>query len=294
MTSTGTEVTIVEAGPVIVRQADSESHLIDLWIANSNSAHTRRARSEDAARFLGFVAKPLALVTVGDLYAYADSLTGSDSARARRVNHVKSLLSFGQRLGWLAFNPGAVVKAPAIKEALAERIVTEADVHRMLALETEPRNRVLLNLLYVAGLRISEVVGLTWRDCAARDDAGQITVFGKGGKTRVVLLPVSTWCALSGMRADAQADAPVFRSRKGGGALDPSAVHRVVKAAAERAGLDPAVSAHWLRHAHASHSLDRGAPIHLVQATLGHASVATTGRYLHARPSDSSGRYLGM
>jgi len=62
---------------------------------------------------------------------------------------------------------------------------------------------------------------------------------------------------------------------------------------AARAGLDPAVSAHWLRHAHASHSLDRGAPIHLVQATLGHASVATTGKYLHARPSDSSARYLG-
>ena len=54
------------------------------------------------------------------------------------------------------------------------------------------------------------------------------------------------------------------------------------------------VSAHWLRHAHASHSLDRGAPIHLVQATLGHASVATTGRYLHARPTDSSARYLGV
>ena len=49
-----------------------------------------------------------------------------------------------------------------------------------------------------------------------------------------------------------------------------------------------------LRHAHASHSLDRGAPIHLVQATLGHASVATTGRYLHARPTDSSARYLGV
>ena len=47
-------------------------------------------------------------------------------------------------------------------------------------------------------------------------------------------------------------------------------------------------------HAHTSHSLDRGAPIHLVQATLGHASVATTGRYLHARPTDSSARYLGV
>ena len=66
-----------------------------------------------------------------------------------------------------------------------------------------------------------------------------------------------------------------------------------MKAAAEHAGLPASVSAHWLRHAHASHSLERGAPIHLVQATLGHASVATTGRYLHARPSDSSARYLG-
>ena len=69
--------------------------------------------------------------------------------------------------------------------------------------------------------------------------------------------------------------------------------YRVVKAA-KRAGLSAEVSAHWLRHAHASHSLDRGAPIHLVQQTLGHASVATTGRYLHARPTDSSARYLGV
>ncbi len=58
--------------------------------------------------------------------------------------------------------------------------------------------------------------------------------------------------------------------------------------------LPASVSAHWLRHAHASHSLERGAPIHLVQATLGHASIATTGRYLHARPSDTSARYLGV
>ncbi|MCJ2009163.1 tyrosine-type recombinase/integrase [Methylobacterium sp. J-092] len=71
-------------------------------------------------------------------------------------------------------------------------------------------------------------------------------------------------------------------------------MHRVVKAAVTRAGLPTEVSAHWLRHAHASHSLDRGAPIHLVQATVEHASVATTGRYLHARPSESSARFLGV
>ncbi|HYQ91573.1 MAG TPA: tyrosine-type recombinase/integrase, partial [Candidatus Competibacteraceae bacterium] len=77
-------------------------------------------------------------------------------------------------------------------------------------------------------------------------------------------------------------------------ALDRSQVHRIVRAAARRAGLTMPVSPHWLRHAHASHALERGAPIHLVQQTLGHASVATTGVYLHARPGDSSALYLAV
>jgi len=67
-----------------------------------------------------------------------------------------------------------------------------------------------------------------------------------------------------------------------------------VRKAARDAGILADVSPHFLRHAHASHALDRGAPIHLVQATLGHASVATTGKYLHARPTESSGKYLAV
>jgi site-specific recombinase XerD len=67
----------------------------------------------------------------------------------------------------------------------------------------------------------------------------------------------------------------------------------VIQAAAVRVGVEGPASPSWLRHAHASHALDRGASIHLVQATLGHVSVATTGKYRHARPEDSSARYLG-
>ena len=89
-------------------------------------------------------------------------------------------------------------------------------------------------------------------------------------------------------------DAPVFKSRKGGRHLDESMVWRIVRKASVRAGLEEKVSCHWLRHAHASHALDRNAPIHLVQQTLGHASISTTGRYLHARPTDSSANYLDM
>jgi site-specific recombinase XerD len=234
-------------------------------------------------------------ITLGDLQGYFSTLEPlAPASRARAINAVKSLFSFAQRIGFLTFNPCAALKSPKIKNTLAERILREADVHRLIALEPTPRNRVLLRLLYAGGLRVSEICGLKWRDLQERDGAGQITVYGKGGKTRAILLSADTWTELITIKGQGGQDSPVFASRKGNGHLHPSQVKRIVEAAANRAEIEVPVSPHWLRHAHASHALDRGAPIHLVQATLGHASVATTGKYLHARPEDSSARYLGI
>lgn len=274
-------------------QADDDAQMIRLWLARSASPHTRRNYEREVRQFMASIGKPLGSVRMGDLQDYIAARPGSSATVALTAAALKSLFAFAQEVGFLRFNIGAAVKVPPIKNTLAERIMAEADALLMIRQEPVLRNRVLLTVLYGGGLRISEVCGLRWRDLMARDEAGQATVFGKGGKTRAVLLSAPTWKVMAALRGEAPADAPVFLSRKGG-ALDPSAVHRVVKAAAARAGLPGEVSAHWLRHAHASHSLDRGAPIHLVQATLGHASVATTGRYLHARPSESSARFLGV
>ena len=274
-------------------QADDDAQMVRLWLARSASPHTRRNYERQVRQFMASIGKPLGAVRMGDLQDYIAARPGSAATVALTAAALKSLFAFAQEVGFLRFNIGAAVKVPPIKNTLAERIMAEADALLMIRQEPVMRNRVLLTVLYGGGLRISEVCGLRWRDLMARDEAGQATVFGNGGKTRAVLLSASTWKVLTVLRGAAPADQPVFLSRKGG-ALDPSAVHRVVKAAAARAGLPGEVSAHWLRHAHASHSLDRGAPIHLVQATLGHASVATTGRYLHARPSESSARFLGV
>lgn len=162
----------------------------------------------------------------------------------------------------------------------------------LIAAATEGRDRVLLRLLYVSGVRAGELCGLKWRDAMPRQEGGQITVFGKGGRTRTILLKPRDWQFLLSIKGSAGADDPIFRSRNGGGHLDTSQIRRVVYAAAGRAGMEKKVSPHWLRHAHASHALERQAPIHLVQATLGHASLSTTGRYLHARPTESSSFYL--
>src|SRR5437867_10771122 len=275
------------------QQASSDEQLLKLWL-HGRSANTQRAYGTDAARFLTHVAKPLRYVTLADLQDFADSLRGlAPASQCRVLSSVKSLLSFSHRLGYLAFDVGRPLRLPANRNRLSERILAEGVIHKILALEPSRRNRSLLRLLYAAGLRVFELCALTWQHLQERDDAGQVTVLGKGGKTRTVLLSAATWHELRGLGGNGDAATPVFRSRKGG-PLSHSQVLRIVRAAAQRAGIQAPVSPHWLRHAHASHALERGCPIHLVQATLGHASVATTGRYLHARPTDSSARYLSV
>lgn len=274
-------------------QAASDAELVGMWLHGRGPA-TTRAYAADAAAFLAHTGKGLRAVTLRDVQSFVDTLAGrAPASRARKISAVKSLLSFAHRAGYVVFNVGAPVRVPAVTGTLAERILAEADVLRLIHTEANPRNAALLRLGYAAGLRISELCGLRWRDLAARDDAGQVTVLGKGGRPRAVLLSPETWRTLERLRRDAGPDAPVFRSAKGGPLGCPQA-HRILKAAAARAGLPADVSMHWLRHAHVSHALDRGAPAHLVQATVGHASLTTTSRYAHARPNDSSARYLAV
>ncbi len=287
-------VPVAKNGTVIPQQAESDQHLIELWL-HGRSEHTQRAYASDSKRLLDAVAKPLRQITLGDLQRFAIDLSNEGlepSSVYRTLSAVKSLFAFGHRLGYLPFDVAAPLRLPALREKLAERILEETDVLKMIALENMPRNKAILLTFYASGFRVAELCSLKWNDLQSRDKAGQLTVFGKGAKTRTVLIPQTVWNTLQALRGDASDNAPVFKSRKKGGHLDESQVWRIVSKAAKRAGLEKAVSCHWLRHAHASHSLDRGAPIHLVQATLGHSSIATTGKYLHARPTDSSANYL--
>ena len=283
---------IVSAQPQrLAAQAHSDEHLIALWL-HGKSEHTQLAYQADIRRFLGCVGKPLQEVILQDLQNYADALAGlSDNTRKRAINSVKSLFTFGHKLGYLPFNVAAAFKAPKVKNTLAERMLSESEVLTMIALTQKERDRLLLRLLYASGGRVSEVCALNWRDAQPNGNSGQVTLFGKGGKTRAVKLSVETWKALTTMRRDAGADDPIFRSQKGGH-LDPSQAWRIVRAAATRAGIEGDVSPHWFRHSHASHALDRGASVALVRDTLGHSSLAVTSMYVHAKPDDSSALHL--
>jgi integrase/recombinase XerD len=292
--NSGNKIVVVDSGG-LSRQAQTDEQLIALWL-HGRAKGTQIAYAATIEEWFGFVAKPLNAITLGDVQSFADLLEQQalrPATRQRKLASVKSLISFAHKLGYLPFDVARPLHLPAAKETLTERILDEGEVQKMLALEVHPRNHVLLVLLYAAGLRVSEACGLKWRDLQIRSEGGQINVLGKGSKTRTILLPASVWNLLLALRCESADDRPVFQSRKRGH-LRPMQVWRIVVKAARRAGLTKAVSCHWLRHAHASHALDRGAPISLVQRTLGHSTVATTGKYLHARPTDSSSKYLPL
>ncbi len=297
--------------------ADTDERLIELWLARK-APSTRRKYAEDLSKFLDFTKhKPLAGITLSDLHDFADfiSVLMAPSSQGRVLATVKSLLSFANKVGYLPFNVGAAVELPKVKDTLSERILTEAEVHKMINAPKNARDRALLAVLYAGALRREEAVRLKWRDLKDRNDlgagVGQATLFGKGSKTGVALLPASVYSEVLTLRKVmnravggdkfvryAGEDEPVFRSRKSkngrGGHLEVSQVNRVVAKAAKEAGMERPISPHWLRHAHASHAHARKTDLALIRDTLRHSSIATTGRYLHARPNDSSALHLGL
>ncbi len=274
-----------------IKPLDAHDQLITMWL-DGRSPHTRANYPRYARSFFAYINKPLHLATLADIQGWRLTLSSqSDNSIKTATSAIKSLFTFAHKIGILQVNVGAALKQVKPKDCLNERILSELEVQTMIALETDPRNRLILRVLYSGGLRVSELSPLKWKDLKERGDTGQVTVYGKGRKTRTVLLKADIWQELMKLRGDRTSDDPVFQSRKGGH-INRHQLWRIVAAAAKRAGIEGKVSPHWLRHAHASHSLDRGAPIHLVQQTLGHESVATTSRYLHARPNDSSSLYL--
>lgn len=278
--------------------------LVREWIRSKRSQHTKRVYKHNIDMFYRYmINKPLGKITLTEIQDYAETLAHAEAAtQAQMLAAVKSLMSFGQKTGKLQFNVGAALQLPQGKDKLAERILDPSQLHRMIyeAEKSEnTRDHAMLLLLYGSGIRCSELCGLQWKDVQINRDGGQITVLGKRGKTRSIPLHNKVWNVLQTYRpTEAGMNDYVFPSRqisiregKPSRRLTQSRIWQIVSGIAEKAGIKGA-SPHWLRHTHATMALEKNAPIKLLQETLGHTSLAVTGRYTHVRPEDSSSKYL--
>lgn len=288
------------AGGVLSSETLTDAKIVRLWLSRFENKHTRESYQRTATVFLKAVG-PLNRLTIEKTMEWRNALTGAPATIMQRVSAVKSLLTFTHGFGVHPVNMGRMLAFPKLKNTLAEKIMTREHVLAMIqAARGHARDHALLRVLYLTGCRVSELIGLCWKDVQHRGDGSlQLALFGKGGKTRYVLLDNPETCkAILAIRHGRGDDEAVFESRTGNGHLDRVSVNRLIRKWAKAAGLPPElvgkVSCHWFRHAHASHALDLGAPIHEVQQTLGHTDISTTGRYLHIRPGKSSARFLAI
>ena len=282
-------------------------YLGHLAVERGLAAHTLSAYRRDLTRYQAVLAAGgktlLADVTPADVAGFAAILReGEDghpplaaSSAARAVVAVRGLHAFAAAEGLAADDPAAKVRPPVPARRLP-RAIPLADVERLIAAagpdgpQISPlvlRDRALLELLYATGARISEAVGLDTDDLDLAAPA-MLRLAGKGGKQRVV--PVGT-CARGALDAylvrarpvlatasrRVSASPAVFLNARGG-RLTRQGAWGVLKDAAGRAGLS-GVSPHTLRHSFATHLLDGGADVRVVQELLGHASVTTTQVY---------------
>jgi integrase/recombinase XerD len=211
---------------------------------------------------------------------------------ARRLSALRQFFRFLVREGVRADDPTELTESPRLPASLPKAL-SEAEIESLIAgAATLPGKRgplavALVELLYVSGLRVSELVAL--QAGALRADAPLVAVLGKGNKERLVPISGRAREAALATRVPAQATgkaAPakpsrwLFPSRAAGGHITRQAVGQVLKDAAVAAGLDPErVSPHVLRHSFASHLLGRGADLRSLQVLLGHADIATTQIY---------------
>nr|WP_311931390.1 site-specific tyrosine recombinase XerD [Microbispora sp. H11081] len=290
------------------------SYLAHLAVERGLSANTLASYRRDLRRYVEHL-RARGLDTFGqvaeaDVVAFLAALREGDeehpalvaSSAARAVSAVRGLHRFALREGVAGHDPAHEVRPPRQLRRLPKAI-TVAEVERLIAAcgpEDSPlalRNRALLEVLYGTGARISEAVGLAVDDVPTDPayDAGgrhdgdqdqdQVRLRGKGGRTRIVPLGRFARQALDAylvrarprLAAHGRGTPALFLNARGG-RLTRQGAWEVLQAAAERAGLC-GVSPHMLRHSFATHLLDGGADVRVVQELLGHASVTTTQVY---------------
>jgi integrase/recombinase XerD len=274
----------------VVPDADLDAFLA--LLAARRSPRTVDAYRRDLARLSAFLGKPLAQATLEELERYTAGLRAeglSPATIARRAAAARSFFRHLQLLGTRTDNPAAELALPPRLRKLP-RTLSPGEAERLIAAAsgTAPRalrDRALVELLYGAGVRVSEAVGLEKNGVDLEERLVRVT--GKGGKERIVPVGRPAVEALRRYLArgrpflDRRHRPELFLNAKGGG-LTRAGAFLILRGLAEKAGLEPArVHPHLLRHSFATHLLEGGADLRSVQELLGHADLGTTELYTH-------------
>ena len=296
MSDTPTTTTTPPARDVLGLDRDRDLDSFLLLLAVQRSPRTVDAYRRDLAGLATFRAGPASAATVEELEKWVAQMRAKGLAAstiARRLAATRSYFRHGMLTGSRVDNPAAEIALPRRQRKLP-RTLSAGEVERLIeaANSVTPRgmrDRALVELLYGAGLRVSEAVGLA--KTGVDLDARTVRVLGKGNKERIVPLgrpgveTVRRYLALGRPHLDRRHRPDLFLNARGG-ALTRAGAFLILRKLADRAGLEPGrVHPHLLRHSFATHLLEGGADLRSVQEMLGHADLSTTELYTHVSDS---------
>jgi len=282
-------------------QDQIEAFVETLAVEKGYSEHTCRAYRRDLLEFTAAVA--------GDLEIEADRLVLSQietmsirsylgrlhrrnkkSSIARKLSAVRSFYRYLSKYRLITDNPTDGVLTPKQDQSLPTYLPVDEMFRLLDGIQTDRlldrRNRAIFETLYSCGLRVSELAGMNVSDVDS--DAGTVRVLGKGAKQRIVPIGKKALQAIQIYRRQLAdrgknpqgSEGPLFLN-KNGGRLTPRSIGRILDQLVARCGLLTPVTPHTLRHSFATHLLDAGADLRVVQELLGHKSLSTTQKYTH-------------
>lgn len=277
------------------------SDLIDefcdaLWLEDGLARNTLDSYRRDLIQFRDWLSahqgKALLAASHADLLgflAYKVRRRAKASTTSRELSSLKRFYRFALRQGSIVADPTLKIDAPKLPRGLPKSL-TEKDVEDLLAAPRIEaplglRDKTMLETLYASGLRVSELVTLKLPQVS--QDMGVVRVMGKGSKERLVPLGEEALAWIGHYLKEAR---PALLNRKAsddlfvttrGGAMTRQAFWHLLKRYAAQAGLDKPISPHTLRHAFATHLLNHGADLRVVQLLLGHSDISTTQIYTH-------------
>lgn len=272
------------------------SFLTHVKVEKGLSSNTVSAYRRDLAKFSAFTQKRklgLEAITRDDLVDFLASLYRQkleSKSVARHLVSLRNFFRFAQIQELIADDPSVNLESPKIRRSLpgylrleeVERLLEQPDAKTPFGL----RDRAMLEVLYSAGLRVSELIGLRVMDLDSK--VGSVRCIGKGDKERIVpvgkkalgMVEKYLYQARPKLLGKATGSVTLFVNRRGG-PLSRVGVWKILSAYGRRAGLRVALTPHMLRHSFATHLLERGADLRSVQLMLGHADISTTQIYTH-------------
>lgn len=241
----------------------------------SSSPGTIRQYGMILNRFYAYTGKSLDTVLRAEIVRYLNYLMFEKHLSKTTVSNVlsvlKSFYSFMLDTGYISSNPTRGINNIKLDKK-APVYLTFSEMKDLLDTAIDPRDRIIVRMLYASGVRVSELVNIRKKDIDF--ERSTIKVFGKGAKERIVLIPDTIVKEILDYAAGLRNNDRLFE-------LTPRTVQRDIKLLARRAGINKAVTPHKLRHSFATHMLQNGGNVVAIQKLLGHASLNTTQIYTH-------------